>query len=349
MGKKVSYGIDETSQLKGSMGNSLKFGEIQNLHLQCLEGGLMTMERVFDNFLKAYWLRPETAMWRTLDVKSMECFRFKSPSLDIGCGDGTFSFIRAGGEFEDSFDVFQVGNLEGFFDNIDCYDVYAKNEVIVKREPSYTINVGLDHKDTLVQKAGKLGLYEDFVVADANEKLPFADNSFNTVFSNIIYWLNDPEHVFREIYRVLRVGGECCVMLPGTAFANSSFYYKYYIRGKREEFAFLKYLDRGRFEDNIKIVKDYEEWKCTIEKSGLKIKKVVPHLSSVLISIWDIGLRPLFPILKKMTDKLLENDRNEMKKEWNQIVKQFAWPIVVNDKKMSRDEEFCFYCFILEK
>ena len=30
-------------------------------------------------------------------MESMKGFEFKAPSLDLGCGDGTFSFLRAGG------------------------------------------------------------------------------------------------------------------------------------------------------------------------------------------------------------------------------------------------------------
>lgn len=55
------------------------------------------MKEILKNFLNAYWLRPETALWRTLDVEAMRTFKVTSPSLDLGCGDGTFSFIRAGG------------------------------------------------------------------------------------------------------------------------------------------------------------------------------------------------------------------------------------------------------------
>jgi hypothetical protein len=55
------------------------------------------MNKTLNKFLNAYWLRPESALWRTCDVESMKGFEFKAPSLDLGCGDGTFSFLRAGG------------------------------------------------------------------------------------------------------------------------------------------------------------------------------------------------------------------------------------------------------------
>jgi len=45
------------------------------------------------------------------------------------------------------------------------------------------------------------------VCADA-ERLPFADNSFDLVFSNLmLQWLIEPDVLFRELQRVLRPGG----------------------------------------------------------------------------------------------------------------------------------------------
>nr|WP_296440540.1 hypothetical protein [uncultured Acetatifactor sp.] len=49
-------------------------------------------------------------------MESMKGFELKAPSLDLGCGDGTFSFLRAGGQFDDTYDVFMdVDNLDAFF------------------------------------------------------------------------------------------------------------------------------------------------------------------------------------------------------------------------------------------
>ncbi|MGO6903974.1 methyltransferase type 11, partial [Rhizobium ruizarguesonis] len=58
----------------------------------------------FNQLLNVFWLRPETALWRYLDIEAMRDFQFIGRSLDFGCGDGLFSFIRAGGEFDPLFD-----------------------------------------------------------------------------------------------------------------------------------------------------------------------------------------------------------------------------------------------------
>ena len=219
----------------------------------------------------------------------------------------------------------------------------------IARKADYMIDVGLDHKATLMNKGAGLELYGKFVEADANGKLPFEDESFQTVFSNIIYWLNDPTEVFTEIYRILRKGGECCVMLPNRSFLESSFYYSLYEKREKKEFEFLKLIDRGRVRDNIKVVKSYDEWKKIIEEAGFEIEECVPHLSKTLIQIWDIGLRPIFPMLKKMTEHLDENSLLEIKKEWIDLFMKIGLPIVDNDSLLTQGEEFCFFCFILKK
>lgn len=308
------------------------------------------MNNILYNFLSAYWLRPETALWRTLDVESMKNFQFVSPSLDLGCGDGTFSFLRAGGEFDKTFDVFMsVNHLDKFYKNIDVYDSFNDLEVKIIKKPSYKIDVGVDHKQNLMNKAKKIGLYNEFVLADANNKLPFDNESFQSIFSNIVYWLNNPENVLKEIYRILKHGGKCCLMLPNITYLESSFYYQLFEKEKKEEFKFLELIDRGRIKDNLKVVKTYQEWKKIIEEAGFQIEECVPHLSKTLIQIWDIGLRPIFPMLKRMTERIDTESLMEIKKDWIDLFLELGQPIIDNDVLLTQGQEFCFFCFVITK
>lgn len=308
------------------------------------------MNNILYNFLSAYWLRPETALWRTLDVESMKNFQFDSPSLDLGCGDGTFSFLRVGGEFDKTFDVFMsVNHLDKFYKNIDVYDSFNDLEVKIIKKPSYKIEVGVDHKQNLMNKAKKNGLYNEFVLADANNKLPFDNESFQSIFSNIVYWLNNPENVLKEIYRILKHGGKCCLMLPNITYLESSFYYQLFEKEKKEEFKFLEFIDRGRIKENLKVVKTYQEWKKIIEEAGFEIEECVPHLSKTLIQIWDIGLRPIFPMLKRMTERIDTESLMEIKKDWIDLFLELGQPIIDNDVLLTQGREFCFFCFVITK
>ncbi|MCK4830748.1 methyltransferase type 11, partial [bacterium] len=138
--------------------------------------------------LNVYWLRPETALWRAIDLMQLSHYEVTRPMLDLGCGDGIFSFIAMGGEFGPGFDMFRaVKDSREFFKGDDIYD-YSTEELIKKdivTPPRQKIDVGLDWKQNLLKKASELDLYELLVEHDANYPLPFADGQFDTIFSNI--------------------------------------------------------------------------------------------------------------------------------------------------------------------
>ena len=302
--------------------------------------------------LNVFWLRPETALWRSIDIKAMQGFAFTAPSLDLGCGDGIFSFVRAGGGFDISFDAYAtLTRVNQFFENADVYDNFndAYHPVITQR-PHYDINVGFDHKENLLAKARTLDFYDECVKGDANFALPFAGNSFNSVFSNIIYWLDRPEEILAEIRRILCPRGTACLMLPNTTFPEYSFYYKYYLAHKNQSFKFLEYLDRGRFADNlVKHAKSFNEWSSLIKGSGLDILRHSRHISKTTAQIWDIGMRPLFPVLVKMRASIDKNILSEIKKEWINTLKIFLSPLGELDSQLDHDNEPAFHCFLLQK
>lgn len=315
--------------------------------------GKATKDKCMTSYLRqllnVFWLRPETAMWRACDIQAMASFEFTSPSLDLGCGDGIFSFIRAGGCLGEDFDAFRsVGDLDKFFEKADVFDHYGdKICPTILTKPNYRIDIGFDHKQALLSKAGELGLYSELRLGDGNGALPFADKSFRSVFSNIVYWLSDPAFSLGEICRVLAPGGQACLLLPNNTLPDFSFYNRYYKRTGDERFRFLDLLDRGRLSDNIKHSKSDQEWRVLFEGAGLSVINHAQHLSSPIVQIWDVGLRPLFPILKKMTDKIEPSELLSLKREWIEICDSFAAPLVALDSDLSAQGVSGFHCYTL--
>lgn len=305
----------------------------------------------FSRLLNVYWLRPETALWRAVDMDVMSHFTFNSPSLEIGCGDGVFSFLKAGGNFDAHFDVYQsVDNLELYFDNIDIYNSFSNHvNPTITQKPQYKIDFAVDLKENLIKKARTLDFYNHLISNDCNSGLPFEDNQFKTIFSNIVYWLDQPEFILREIHRVLKKGGIAGILVPDKSFQNYSYYYDLVKNKNLQSFSFLEHLDRGRMTSNIKQAKTFEQWQSLIMQAGLTIAEHKCHLSEANIRIWDIGTRPFFPVLYEMTKELTMDKRLDIKNKWMQICSQFLEPMVSLDSALSQSSQPAFHWFILKK
>ena len=141
-------------------------------------------------------------------------------------------------------------------------------------------------------------------------------------------------------------------MLPNSTMPIFSFYNALYIKANREDFGFLKYLDRGRHASNIKVAKSFKEWKAIIDKSGLRIVEHKTHLSKTVMQIWDIGLRPLFPVLIKLVRAVEDKERLlSIKQEYVELLMRFLQPIFELEMggKLDQGQEKAFHYFVLEK
>lgn len=300
-------------------------------------------EKTFlDAHLNVNWLRPESALWDAIASSVISEFPVRSPSLDLGCGNGIFSFITAGGAFSLDYDWYRNANPEGFWDNRDIYDnftVPVRQNVIVK-EPEYRMDYALDAKSNLLAQARALKFYRQAVHADANYPLPFHDGSFETVFSNILYWLNSAEQSLKEIKRILRPGGKGMICLQDPTFKEYCPSYRW----KELNSEVLRLLNRGRSESSFWTM-SYGEIAGVMATLGLKVVAHSRYLSTLTLRAWDIGLRPLSPVLIKMVQKLTEADRLSIKSEWIGIVRPFVAELYELDRKSTEHGGYHFICF----
>src|SRR5689334_22424650 len=105
---------------------------------------------------------------------------FIQPMVDIGCGDGTFSFVTAGGQFDPAFDLFTDVALS----KRDIYSAQRLRPPKIKRHPDYIFEYGLDHQGVSLRKASQLAFYNILKNCNATKRLSIASESMNTVFSN---------------------------------------------------------------------------------------------------------------------------------------------------------------------
>jgi len=299
---------------------------------------------VLKKFLNLYWIRPETAFWRTLDVLQMKSIKFKKPILDIGCGDGSFSFTNFGGNVDYSFDVYRtMKNTSGFFKGVDIHDQNKLIKPKIIKKVKKQIDVGLDWKKNLLTKANQFNTYEKLIQHDSNKKLPFKDETFKTIFSNTFYWLNNIENIINESKRVSTKTGKIIIFVPDKKFKDSLIYNKFI----KEGYAWAKILDRGIF-NNIKHCYTLSKWKSIFSKADLKIEHHSNYATERLTKTWSVGMRPYSPFIIEMSNKLKLSDRTKIKKR---VISEI-FPILRSylDYELSKiGKNNCFHMFVLTK
>lgn len=117
---------------------------------------------------------------RAIECRKLAEIPFERPILDVGCGDGLFGQVFFGPD---------DGKEKG-------------------------VEVGLDYSDKELRTAAARGPYRALMRGDV-ARLPFADSSFATVFSNgVLEHVHDLRGGLREIARVLRPRGRLIFTVP---------------------------------------------------------------------------------------------------------------------------------------
>jgi len=291
-----------------------------------------------------WWLRPESALWDAIASTIVSKHKIKSPSLDLGCGNGIFSFITAGGDFSIDYDWFINVDVEGFWENKDIFDTCKVNnlEQYITRKPEYNFTYGLDHKTNYLTQAKGLGFYKTLIQYDGNSPLPFENSRFQAVFSNILYWLDDPLKSLKEISRILQKGGQALVCIPNVKFKEYCFTFGW----EEKKSNLLKKLNRGRSEV-MRYFASYDEFSKLAEATGFTTAAHSYYLSRLTLTIWDIGLRPISPYLVQMANKLSPEDRRSIKSEWVNNLYEILLPLY--EMEMNSKEEGGFHFFVLQK
>jgi len=300
------------------------------------------------DFLNIYWLRPENALWRALNCKSLEGIELQPPSLDLSCGDGVFSFTLHGGKFKTAYDVFKdTGDLNKFYENADIYNA-APGEYIpaIETRPNASVTVGTDWKQHLLDKAAMLDFYETLVLHDNNNPLPFEDDRFNTIYSNSVYWVENVDSHLSEIRRILAPDGKAILQLKTTAISEL-------FETLRIDYAdqlgtdFIDIIDRGRT-DNHAHLHDDSGWTDKLADAGLKIVERRLSVTWVHLRMWDIGLRPISPHLIRMANSLPDEQRKLIKEDWIETWERLLLPFYNIDFNLDQQRSPPEICYVVE-
>ncbi len=300
------------------------------------------------DYLNILWLRPESALFLAISAYAIQNAPYQpivKPSLDMGAGNGLFSFLAMGGALTLDYDYYlEAGNLDKFWEHGDIYDHFrgAGKNSFISRAPETTYSHAYDHKDNLKKQASFLNFYDDYRVGNANLSWPYKSASLKSIFSNIFYWLNDPEFLLREMARVLDAGGRGFLALQAPQFPQMC---PSYHREKYPEMSkTLELLNRGRADCSL--------WRLSLsdleklgKKNGLKLVHHRYYLSEIILRIWDIGLRPFSPLLISMANSLSAENRLRHKKEWIEICHDLLQPIFESEKNKTSEGGYLYVIF----
>lgn len=276
-------------------------------------------------FLLAYWLRPENALWMTLRSDALSAAPMKHPCIDISCGDGVFSFLHMGGEFDPAFDVFSaVDHLNRVrtqhADMFDCSSDQYQPRIIGRPEDHF--DVGADFKAAMLAKAGALNFYDRLVEQDNNQPLVFGRESFATVYCNAAYWTRDIDGFLKEMARITRSDGRVVLQVKLSSMKRYTLAPFRHVLGE----TLLDIIDRGRM-DCWPSLADRATWESRFARAGLTIESATPFVTRTHSHLWDIGLRPLAPLLVRMANSISPGTRIEIKRDWVELFCELLSPL----------------------
>jgi len=294
----------------------------------------------FRRLLRPLWLRPERALWDAHElfaVRDLLGDHIERPSLEFGCTDGVNTFVLMGGEFGMRFDDYrQVSwSLDSHTRSTggdDYFDSFSGGEdapVDIVTRPEEGFDVGLSWKETHVRKADRLDVYERTVRLDLDEPLlPFESGSFATIWAPNLFWVAQDRlpGALEELRRILDRGGRIVTIFPD-AIQGEHMLYRF---AGRADAQWMADLDRGTHDNFVRHARSLEAWTAYLEGVGLTIGRRRAFLPSIVGQVYDIGLRPMFPVFMNIYETLLgysEDDLLEVKEHWIETAYDFLAPL----------------------
>jgi SAM-dependent methyltransferase len=297
-----------------------------------------SIDAQFRKYLNFLWLRPENSFVATLKSLSLKStMEFKTPSLDISCGDGMFTFMHLGGELDERFDRFVNTRAKEFkHDNfVDIYDGWDELKPIpIKTSCSTQISVGTDWKQGMLDRARELGVYQDLKLHDNNRlPLPFEDELFETIYSNAIYWISNPTELLSDMRRVLSPMGQTHLHMMTPTFLQTLDEMESWTSPEG------RYILNRQRRETMPGLRTLRENEVIFDAAGFKVdgvESVFPH--KLLIDIWNIGTRPLSHLLIRMAESLSPEDRLDIKREWVNILYALLRPFITLPQSYELDK-----------
>jgi hypothetical protein len=252
-----------------------------------------TLTRLWQ-YLNVYFLKPFDAVNDTLTASLLLRLDWDDEYLELGSGDGIFSFIMHGGQLPLSFDRYLLTDTKL---TADIYDHHISGIISVTNIPDSPIPYcSIDRKLSHLHKINEIG-YSRSAVLSGYEKLPIADSTVHSVFCYTPHGLEDHGDAIREAARIMCLGARLRILVYDKEFSHDFISYRLskILPGKLGEY--FKQIDGGRYAEITSMSRTKEEWNQLFSDLGFSVTNVQSGLSGLAWRAYDIQTRPILKSL----------------------------------------------------
>ena len=264
-------------------------------------------------YLSIYFIKPFDAINDTLTSSLIYDLNWDGEFIEIGAGDGMFSFVMHGGRFPLSFDRYLLADASK---DDDIYDCHQKDILTTRKIPTYpVISCAVDRKMSHTRKISEIN-FAKVPVVSAYERLPFGDGTVDCIFLYTPHGLDDHADAIQEAGRILKSGGKLLFLAYDDRVKNNFVFHRLasLTRGKISQY-FSK-MDAGRHDEISSMSRSRDEWRKMFAELGFEIVQKRDGLSSIAWKFYDVQTRPFLRILIQVFQRTPEKIRKLVKLLW---------------------------------
>lgn len=247
-----------------------------------------------------YFLKPFDAVNDTLTASLLTRLDWTGDFVEIGSGDGVYSYVMHGGTFPIWFDRYLITDLA----RQDIYDTHRRDVIPSSQLLHFPqISLAFDAKPSHVAKIAEIGFVKRAVCA-LNEHLPLATASVEKVFLYTPHGLRSHELTILEASRILKPGGRLLILVYDEAFSSA------FVCTRLSRFfggwlgRYFERLDNGRCEEITQMARLPGQWAKDFSRYGFKIEACQTGLSTLAWMVYDTQTRPILKPLIRLFNLL---------------------------------------------